>query len=436
MITGRKFLLWFVLLGFLVAAFGGAKPRSVTDWRALRAVALESDDWGLAGFVPEADSWDQLDREALQPGRFPAVYWQSTLEDASVVNRLVGILTQHRGRDGIAAVFQPNYVMGSLGWDAEQNRWQRYDLPNWPPEYVRPHLWDAVQAGRKMGVWHPEFHASLHYDPAVRLENAFASDVAGEATRRGISLFPDSEAARELAPWRSPAIMTAELDSALAVFERVFGRPVYSVIAPDYTWHAWCEEMWQSRGLRVIQAKREQRNPQWIGGKTGRLQKYVVRQWERLVHLDRIYLERNCRLEPVQAQNPAATVDQCVRDTYLAWDRGEPAIVETHRVNFSHTDPAVVATGLASLAQYLEQICEGPEKPVFLCDQEIAQLAKRGTSWRVAGNRLVLRNTTHASRIVAVPGYALASLGRKSAGVALIRVAAGKVVILKPSNLP
>jgi len=194
-----------VVTGFLLVALVTGSTRTVVDWRALRAIALESDDWGLAGFVPHADSWAGLNRESLNPGRFPAVYWLSTLEDAAVVNGLVEILSRHRGRDGVAAVLQPNYVMSSMAWDGDVDQWVHYDLPQWPPQYPRPGLWDAVNAGRNLGVWRPEFHATMHYDPEQRRARGVASALAREVTSRGISLFPESEGARELAPWRSEA---------------------------------------------------------------------------------------------------------------------------------------------------------------------------------------------------------------------------------------
>jgi len=433
-VKGIVAVLGGVLLLFL-AALVTVEPRAVVAWKDLRAVAVESDDWGLAGFIPRADSWQGLDRAALEPGRFPPVYWQSTLEDAAVIERLVQILASHPGRDGIGAVFQPNYVMGSLAWDRAVEQWVRYDLPHWPQEYARPGMWEAVTVARQRGVWHPELHAALHYDPALRQENALASELAREVTRRGISLFPGSEGARELAPWRPASVMTAELDSSLAIFARVFRRPVRSIIAPDYTWHGWIESLWQSRGLRVIQAKREQRNPQWLAGTPGRVQKYLDRQLSRWLHPGRVYLERNCRLEPVQAADPQEIIARCAADTRRAWRRGQPAIVETHRINYAHTDASVVETGLTALADYLDIICGAEPGPVFLCDSEIAQLTRRGTSWRVAGDQLVLRNGTHASRVIAVPAAALANGDIESRESFLVRLAANEVRRLALADL-
>ena len=420
-------------LGLLLAALALGGPRSAIDWRDQQAVAFQSDDWGLAGFVPTADFWQGLDREALDPGRFPPVYWQSTLEDADVVNRMVDLFAATGGRDGVPAVFQPNYVMASLAWDDSAGNWVTRYLPELPPQYVRPGLWQAVAAGRQQGVWHPEFHATLHYDPAVRRAQALASEPARTATLRGSSLFPGSESARELAPWRPASEMSAELDGSLRAFGALFGRPVGSVIAPDYTWHASIEDLWQSRGLRLIQAKREQRNSEWPGGIAGRLYKYADRQWSRLIHPGRVYLERNCRLEPVQAPDPQAVVARCLADTRAAWARGEPAIVETHRVNFAHTDPAVVAVGVDALAAYLADIATSG--PVFLCDTEIAGLMRRGTSWRVAGSSLILRNASRSTRVVAVPAEAMSRLGTDRPGGAVFRLVPGTVRILAGDDL-
>ncbi len=410
-------------------------PRSVVDWRAVRAIGLESDDWGLAGFVPRADSWQGLDREALKPGRFPPVYWGSTLEDAAVVERMTSVLAAHVGRDGVPAVFQPNYVMGSLGYDEADGRWQSYELPHWPPEYPRPGLWRAVVQAQARGVWHPELHAALHYDPELRQSRGLESELARAVTGRGITLFPGSEQARELSPGRSAEAMTAELAHSLAVFARVFGRPAGSIIAPDYTWSGWHERLWQERGLSVIQAKREQLNPLWLSGMPGRIQKYLDRQWAKLTQFGRTYLERNCLLEPVQSDDAAAVVDRCLEDTRRAWRRGQPAIVETHRVNFAHTDPRIVATGLEALDDYLSAACLLDGGPVFLCDTEIAQLTRRGVSWRRSGGQLVLRNATHSARVLTLSVAELATCGLVGRQPVFILLAAGQVLRLDLSEL-
>jgi hypothetical protein len=419
------------------AAFLSAGPRPAADWRSLRAVAIESDDWGLPGFVPHAGALALSERDDLGTGSFPAVYWGSTLEDSLAVARLGAVLAAHRGHDGLPAVFQPNYVMGSLEWQpAAGGSWARHDLPTWPSQYPRPGMWAAVGHQMAAGVWYPELHARWHYDPVMRREKALATPLARKLTARGVMLFPGSEKARELGPWRSAEDLDRELGESREIFRKAFGRWPRSIIAPDYTWNGAMESIWEKHGMRVIQAKREQRNPDLGYGKVGRARKYLERKLEQYLHPDRVYLQRNVRLEPGQAPDPQAVVDLAVRHTFDAWERAQPAIVESHRVNFAHLDREVEETGRRSLDGYLVRITADTRRlPLFLTDQEIALLQVRGTSWVRRGEVLILRNATRSARVVAVPpGDLPLSLTRpgRADEPALFLVPRGRTVILGP----
>ena len=436
--TRVSVLAGIVICGLVAGSFLFGGTRSAVVWRLIRAVAIESDDWGMAGYVPDADAWRDLNREELNIGSIPEIYWLSTLEDSSMVADLNMVLSGHLGRDGRPAVLQPNYVMSSLVHT--RGGWIRYDLPALPPMYQRPGLWTAVADGITRGTWYPEYHATWHYDPELRKRDARSSETARRVTDRGILLFPCCGHAWELGPWRSGPDLELELDHSLAVFRNLFGRDVRSVMAPDYCWNDRIESMWENRNICVIQGKREQFNPAWGTGKSGRVRKFVMRQWARLRHPGRIYLERNCRLEPVQALCPDAIVRSCVEETRRAWATGRPAIVESHRINFAHTDPGLVAVGLDALDRYLQEISgDSTDSPVFLTDHEIAQLYARGTSWCVRGDVVVVRNGTRSRKVIPIPAEALAQAAAKSAkrstkGVVLVAVSAGSSVDLVPQQ--
>ncbi len=416
----------------LAAAFLLGGPRSAVSWRALRTVVIESDDWGFAGFAPDAEAWAGVDRDILDPGRFPDAYWGSTLEDSTAVADLSRIMSRARGRDGRSAVFQPNYIMFSLS--PGEKDWETRGFPDFPADYRRPGLWASVRAAMAAGTWYPELHGAWHFDPDLRRAGARANPAAVLAAGRGIVLFPGAAAARELGPQRSPDEIAADLDASLDRFAAVFGRAPASVIAPDYTWSPRNESLWADRELTVIQAKREQRDPTLPAGRTGRLLKWVRRRAEALLHPGRSYLERNCRFEPVQHADPARAGSACLSAVTAAWAAGWPATIETHRVNFVHLEGALGARGRAGLGALLAELAALEPGPLFLVDAEVAQLARRGTSVVARGSVVVVRNGTLSRRVVGVPVEVLRAAGAEAEDPLLVAVPAGGTVDLVQSE--
>jgi hypothetical protein len=267
-------------------------------------------------------------------------------------------------------------------------------------------LWEAVREVVARGVWRPELHGAYHYDPQRRRQAVASSTTARRAAAQGILPFPGSAQAWELGPWRPREVLATELGRSLKVFADHFGFAPVSVIAPDYTWDSRCEELWEDGGLYVVQAKREQRHPRYRGGFLPRLRKVIGRAWDRLTHPRLTYLERNCRFEPVQAASSADLVTGCRQQVRRAWRQGEPAIVETHRINFVHVDSQVAEIGFQALGELLNRLA--PSDPqggdcLFLVDAELAQLYRTGTSVCARGPYLVLRNLTHSRRLLVVP---------------------------------
>ncbi len=399
-VIGTAFASGFVLL----------KPRSAVDWTAARAVVIESDDWGLCGFTPSHAALDSIDIDAICTGVFPPVYLHSTLEDGVTVERLAALMAAHPGRDGVPAVFQPNYIMGSLSY-VEMNesdtgrKWRGEILPGHPSKYRRDDLWPAVHKAIADGVWWPEYHGLWHYDPQDRRSKVASNGAAQDAARQGLLIFPDGANSYELALDRDPAELTNELREGIQAFEQLFGRPPQSVIAPDYAWDYSREMMWSREGLRIIQAKREQRSLSKLSATLwDRIWKVCERSWRYLNEKGIVYLNRNCRLEGAQAENSRQHAVKCVDCMHRAWRSGEPAIVGTHRVNYAHLDPESVNEGFAALTYVLEQIAVEPENgPIYLTDLETAQLIRNGTSVRNIGRRVVLRNLSHSRRLVQLP---------------------------------
>lgn len=390
----------------LVGSILGAGQRGLVDWGSVRAVAVHSDDWGLAGYAPSLEAARALDLDALRPGRFPAAYLESTLESADDVARLAALLSAHRGRDGGRAVFQPNYILGSMTYqpDGTGEPWRIRRLPDLPPLYERPGLWDAVRAARDAGVWSPELHGLWHYDPARRKAAVRDEPTAARAAAAGVLLFPEAARAHEMGPQRSREALDAEFSTALAVFKGLFDLRPASVIAPDYRWGSDEESRWLRAGIHGVQAKREQRSDRYRGA-AGRLLKAWERGWAKAFDRRRVFLERNARLETAQMPDVPTAVARCLASVGRAWGAGRPAIIETHRLNYAHLDAAVAEAGRTALDRVLTDLESAPpaRRPLYLADREIVALERRGVSARRAGGDWILRNLTHARRPVFLP---------------------------------
>ena len=377
--------------------------RSLVDWHSVRAVAIQSDDWGLCGFVPDDAALEGLDRTALGGTHFPPVYWRSTLEDSTDVADMTTLLLRHRGRDGLPAVFQPNMIMGFRDLDSDGHWTTGRIREGWAQGYRRPGLWVAVREAIAAGVWAPELHGFLHYDPADR-DASILEGAPGvvEAARRGVLVFPGAHASFELGPVL-PTTDIAPLWRSMAADQlAMFGRAPVSVVAPDYVWDDRHERMWADAGLRCVQAKRSQRRKD-LGGHElwRRIRKYAERQWALWTVTDLTFLERNCRLETAQAVDAAQEARACGDQVLQAWRGGRPAIVEAHRVNYIQTDDQAELLGRGYLDQLLTEL-DG-QSPLYAADAELAAWTRRGVSVDRRGGSWIVRNPGPAARLAVLP---------------------------------
>jgi len=408
------FLFDLLAVAVIGTAFAGGfmllQPRSAVDWTASRGVVIESDDWGFCGFTPSRAALDGIDVDVISPGDFPPIYLLSTLESADTVERIADLMSAHRGRDGVPAVFQPNYIMGSLSYLEDGPRggespWRKRLLPDLPDEYHRDGLWPTVHDVIAAGLWWPEYHGLWHYDPEDRRSKVAGLVEARDAARQGLLIFPGCARSYELSLGRDPAQLRNELREGQDAFEALFGRRPSSIIAPDYAWNRDREIMWADAGFAIIQAKREQSSLDKLDVSLwDRVWKVCRRSWSYLTERQLVYLNRNCRLEGAQVADADRHVERCLESVGKAWRSGEPAIIGTHRVNYAHLDPGSTAVGFDTLGRVLDRLGDDPEGgPIYLTDEETRQLIRFGTSQRVCGRRLVLRNMTHSRRPVRLP---------------------------------
>jgi hypothetical protein len=118
------------------------------------------------------------------------------------------------------------------------------------------------------------------------------------------------------------------LSDGLTMFEDLFGFRSNSFMAPCHTWHETLEPTLAAGGIRYLQGARTHREPR-DGG--------VVIKRHRLGERNssgQIYLTRNCDFEPSYSLSKD-WVGSCLMEMAAAFFWGKPAVICSHRLNFS-----------------------------------------------------------------------------------------------------
>jgi len=359
------------------------------DWHRLKAVVIQSDDWGLCAWVPD----DQAHRVlAGQPAfRTPAGqrYGRSTLESATDVNRLAATLLEFRGGDGLPPVWQANTVVASPDWPRLlPPRFEALELPlavpgAAPGRWERPGLAAAIGSARAQGLWWPELHG-LHHLPAGAWLGALRQgrNDARLAHEQQSPICAAVEASGEYDPAEPREVRARDLREALSRFEAAFGRRPASFCPPDYRFDDWLEAEAESLGLTTLQGKPEQ-----AGAGLAPLRRRLLRL--RFPHFAgaRFYLPPRVAFEPRGQADPAGRLgaEAAHRAAREAWRGGRPAVLSTHRLNYAHLDEDWSEAGRSALRDLLGRLAA--DGAMFLVDAEVRQLAERGWSLRALGRR-------------------------------------------------
>jgi len=358
------------------------------DWRRLRAVVLQSDDWGLCAWAPDEQALRVLaDMPAF---RSPAGrrYAGSTLERAADVDALSTMFAELRGADGFPVCLQANTIMASP--DYARLHAPLFDVeelplvfqPETPSRWRREGLWQAVRRARDAGTWWPELHG-LHHLPETAWLRALRRGEA-DARRAHECQSPVCravEASSEYDPSEPADRRTRHLERAVERFTALFGRAPASLCPPDYRWDDLLEADAERLGITIVQGKGEQ-----FGRPLPKLWRlFLTWRWPnapgaRFFMPVRIAFEPGA--DPAGVARHVATVRRAVRD---AWRRGQPAVLSTHRCNYVHLDAARAASGRTALRELLVGLCE--DGASFLVDTEVRDLQTRGWSVRDAGAR-------------------------------------------------
>jgi hypothetical protein len=349
--------------------------RRLAHWRCAEPVlVLESDDWGLER---------RASSERLKAFGKPGPRVDEKTETAEDLQRLFDVLDRRRDVTGRPAVFSANFIVANPDHDAiARGRYEAYhEILISTREDLRP----AWREGVARGVFFAELHGRCHFSIEAWMAD-LRSDVPGarvlssEHWHGGLSLL-EGQAQRyhtEYISWRTGVepderALIAELKDSLDILEGLFGRRPTSTIAPHYVFSSRTEKAWRDADLRFVQGG----NSQYLrGANAGYGDLSVSHALGERSPNGLLYLYRSIRFEP-RPERPHQGIATALAGIRSCFDQGVPAVVDTHRINFTgrYRDG-----GLHELGELLDAV--SPLRPLFLTTGELGEAIEHGGRYR------------------------------------------------------
>jgi hypothetical protein len=351
--------------------FGRISPlRTLSFSRPL--LLLQSDDWGRVG-VRDREGYEQLRASGVHLGENPYDYY--SLETAEDVMLLRDLLKRHRDSTGRPACVVMNFLLANLDFQKTtatgfKDIHLKLLSQGLPGAWKRPGLFEAYRQGISDDVFYPALHGLTHF---CRLPVERALTSPGD---RNDLLHTLWKAETPYIFWRMPWIgyeysnpekpqagfLDAEAQSNLIVeaareFQKFFATPPLSACAPGYRANDDTHRAWSQCGVRVAQ-----------NGSGGALPPHMD-EWEML------NLHRTIDFEPFERGLP---LEKYMQLAERCFERGIPAIVSVHSINFHSSLRDFRGPALHALDEFLSALEAKHPDLLYVHDMNVYELVTRG----------------------------------------------------------
>jgi hypothetical protein len=350
---------------------------------------FQSDDWGRVG-VRDREGWEELRAAGLALGESPYDFY--SLETAKDVMALREVLTNHQDSAGRNPSIVMNFMMANVdfkrGLESHEKEIPLIPLSGgFPDQWRRPDLFEAYRQGVEDGVFYPALHGLTHFcAEAVRRE----LDISGERAELIRKMW---SAQTPYIYWRMPWIgyeywdremepdrrflpldkQHSAISRASQIYRTLFAAAPFSACAPGYRANADTCTAWFDSGIRVAQNGPDRKAP----------------------HFDdrgMLHTFRAVEMEPAIAH---VDLKRLVADVGECFDRGAPAIVSIHSINFHSTIRDFCTPTLALLNEFLTALKKKWPRMLYVNDADLFQIASEGFYF-AQGTRVDIGVTTKA----------------------------------------
>jgi hypothetical protein len=347
-------------------------------------VLIQSDDWGRVG-VRDREGWEELVAAGVKLGERPSDFY--SLETAEDVAAIMEVLTRHRDSTGRAACLVANFICANVDFrQTEETGFRKLTLrrlgEGLPERWKRPRLIEAYRAAISEQVMLPALHGMTHFcRPAV--ERGLA-----DGGKNGDLLRTFFRSGTPYIHWRMPWVgyeyfdpeseeqfLASELQSqmvsqAAQAFHNFFGTQALSACAPGYRHNQETLKAWSACGIKVAQ-----------NGPGTLLPPHFEKGM--------LHLHRNVQFEP--ALEPSRySVEACVEQAARCFERGIPAVVSVHSINFHSSLKNFRDETLLRLDLFLSALEQQSPELLYVHDHDVLALVNQG-SYETAHSRVSVR---------------------------------------------
>jgi hypothetical protein len=360
-------------------------------------VILQSDDWGRVGLC-DREGLGQLRSAGIQLGERPYDFY--TLETADDLAAICEMFERHRDSVGRHPCLGMNFILANLDFArmrAEEFR-QIYLVPlaeGFPEEWKRPGLVATYRQGIAGGVFYPALHGTMHFCRAAVERNLARGGERAELLR---TLWG---AGTPYIHWRMPWIgyeywdpeksederfLSAEtqrqlIGEAVGAFAKMFSTLPRSACAPGYRANEDTRRGWAQHGIRIAQNGPGALVPPHFD-EHGLLQVF-----------------RTVEFEP--ALNPGLSVESCLQQAAGCFERGLPAVVSVHSINFHSTAQDFRTWTLQLLDEFFAALESKYADLLYLHDEDLYNIvSKRSDEVARGGARVNVTQKRFSMRYV------------------------------------
>jgi len=312
-------------------------------WRTNRKlVVIESDDWGCIR-MPSKQVYDKLQNKGYELNKFAYLKYDS-LETSDDLEAIFSTLKKFKDKYGNHPIITTNTILSNPDFNAIENSgFKNYFTESFIETLKREsgnQSINLLKQGINEKLMFPQLHGKEHLNVkrwmrALQNENGIIREVFYEGLF-DLSVSQTNITENSFVDALTPA-NEEELDyvgnsiiEASKAFKEVFGFESKSFIAPCYIWRPETENAMFDAGIKYIQSGAYQKIPE-IG---------TINKFKKKMHFTgqknkygQIYTVRNALFEPSLINTPG--IDSTLTQIERAFYYNKPAIISTHRINFS-----------------------------------------------------------------------------------------------------